>query len=111
MRGEPEVIPQNRGEGMDGTVENHWLTICENQRGHRHRNGSQQEVSRAVNHLKDQGKEDCPKGDPDDRFIHIGDRRSACYQDTRGKSTRLEKKSAEGQSRCCPIAESLPGSP
>ena len=73
MGGEPEVIAQHRGEGMNRAIQDHGLAISEDQGGHGNRNGTQEKEPGAVDRLEDQGKENRAEGNPDHRFIHIGD--------------------------------------
>ena len=108
MGGEPEIIAQDRGEGMDRAIEDHRLAVSENKRGHGHRDRPEQEGARAVDRLEDQGKEDRPEGDPDHRLVHVGDRGASRDQYSGEKPCRLKEESASCKHPRDLIAAPLP---
>ena len=111
MSGEPEIVAQDRGEGMDRPIKDHRLAIGQDQRRHGNGNGSEQEGASAVDGLEDQGEEDGSEGHPDHRLVHVGDRRTSGDQHAGEKSRRLQQEPAAGKNPGQLIGSFFPASP
>ena len=111
MGGEPEIVPQDRGEGMDRAIEDHRLAVGQDQRGHGDGDGPEQEGSGSIDRLEDQGEEDGSEGHPDHRFIHVGDRGTSGDQHAGEQPRRLKQEPAPGKHPGQLIGAFFPASP
>ena len=90
--GEPEVTSKNGNERVEGGIEDGGLEVGRDEGEDDDRRGGEEVNGRAVACGEDDGKEASTESDPEDTFIHIGDRRATCDPDAGGKACDEKEK-------------------
>ena len=95
--GEPEVASENGNERVKGGIEDGGLEVGRDEGEDDDGRGGEEVDGRAVASGEDNGKEAGTESDPEDAFIHIGDRRATCDPDTGGKACDEKEKTEPGE--------------
>ena len=74
---EPEVATEHGDKGIEGGIENGGLKIGCNESKNDDGGGGQEVDRGAMTDREDDSEEACPKRDPQNTFVHIGDRGAA----------------------------------
>jgi hypothetical protein len=95
--GEPEVTSKNGNEWVEGGIEDGGLEVGRDEGEDDNGRGGEEVDGRAVACGEDNRKEASTEGDPEDTFIHIGDRRATCNPDAGGKACDEKEKTEPGE--------------